>query len=170
MIKNIKYIVKKTVLGFGFRISPNDAVYIAKKLSASRNPIKKWWLMHLKQKLFVKFGLEIDSPNIGEHLVLGHPYGITVNCRAVIGNDCVLFKGVTIGSIRSGKKEGVPTLGNNVVCCVNSFICGNIHIGDDVLIAANSFVNFDVPSHSVVVGNPGVIHSKVGATSDYFCR
>lgn len=123
--------------------------------------------MHLKSKLFAKYGIEIDSPNIGERLVLGHPHGITVNSRTVIGNDCVLFKGVTIGSIRSGKKEGAPTLGNNVVCCVNLFICGNIHIGDDVLIAANSFVNFDVPSHSVVIGNPGVIYHKNGASSDY---
>lgn len=121
----------------------------------------------MKSKLFVKYGLEIDSPNIGKNLVLGHPYGITVNCRAVIGDNCVLFKGCTIGSVRSGNKKGVPTLGNNVVCCVNSFICGNIHIGDDVLIAANSFVNFYVPSHSVVIGNPGVIYHKNGASSDY---
>lgn len=98
---------------------------------------------------------------------MGHPRNITINSRAIIGDSCVVFKNVTIGSIRSGKKEGVPVLGNNVVVCCNAFVCGGIHIGDDVLIAANSFVNFDVPSHSVVIGNPGVIHHKIGASKDY---
>lgn len=47
----------------------------------------------------------------------------------------------------------------------------NITIGNDVMIAPNSFVNFDVPDHSVVVGNPGVIHYKENATEEYisFC-
>jgi len=64
-------------------------------------------------------------------------------------------------------KKGVPILGNNVVVCCNAFVCGGIHIGNDVLIASNSFVNFDVPSHSVVIGNPGVIHHKMVASMDY---
>lgn len=58
-------------------------------------------------------------------------------------------------------------LGDRVVVGCNAFVCGGIRIGDDVLIAANAFVNFDVPDHSVVVGNPGVIHHKDHATADY---
>ena len=48
---------------------------------------------------------------------------------------------------------------------------GNIHIGNDVMIAPNSFVNFDVPDHSIVIGNPRVIHHKDDATKGYvsFC-
>lgn len=50
---------------------------------------------------------------------------------------------------------------------INSTIVGNIVIGNDVMIASNSFVNFDVPDHSIVVGNPGVIHRKDNATDKY---
>ena len=46
-------------------------------------------------------------------------------------------------------------------------VCGKVVIGDDVLIAANAFVNFDVPSNSVVIGNPGIIHKKENASVDY---
>ena len=50
---------------------------------------------------------------------------------------------------------------------VNSTIVGNITIGDDVLIAPNSYVNFDVPPHSIVIGNPGKIIHREKATQDY---
>ena len=65
----------------------------------------------------------------------------------------------------------MPTIGNNVSVGINSTIVGNITIGDDVMIAPNCFVNFDVTSHSVVIGNPGVVHSKDSATYGYvnFC-
>ena len=49
-------------------------------------------------------------------------------------------------------------------------IVGGITIGDDVLIAPNAFVNFDVPSHSVVVGNPAVVHPRENATEGYINR
>ena len=50
---------------------------------------------------------------------------------------------------------------------IGSVIVGNITIGDDVLIAPNSYINFDVPSHSIVIGNPAVIHHRDEATADY---
>lgn len=113
-------------------------------------------------------GNEISfNGNIGSGLVLAHGRNITVNSRSVIGSRCVLFKGCTIGSVRSGKREGVPCIGNRVVIGCNAFVCGGITIGDDVLIAANAFVNFDVPSNSVVVGNPGVVHRKDNPCNDY---
>jgi serine O-acetyltransferase len=46
-------------------------------------------------------------------------------------------------------------------------ICGNVTIGNDVLIAAGAYVNFDVPDNSVVIGNPGVIHHKENPSKDY---
>lgn len=62
-------------------------------------------------------------------------------------------------------------MGNQFFLGINSTVVGNIHIGNDVLIAPNSFVNFDVPDHSIVIGNPGVIHHKENATGSYinFC-
>lgn len=109
----------------------------------------------------------LNFKTIGKNLVLAHPSGITVNPKAVIGDDCVIFKNVTIGSIRSGKREGVPQIGNCCVISAGAFVCGGIHIGNNVLIAANSFVDFDVPDNSIVIGNPGIIHHKEEATKDY---
>lgn len=149
------------------RYCPSDYVRIGRKLSEnSRGGVR-----YLKNK-FNKIGTlyQLDIPNfknIGRNLVLAHPSGITVNPRAIIGDECVLFKNSTIGSIRSGKREGVPNIGNNCVIGTGAFVCGGIHIGDDVLIAANAFVDFDVPSHSIVLGNPGVIRHKENATADY---
>ena len=119
-----------------------------------------------------KTGNEIYFWNrkIGGGLQLCHPYGITVNPEASLGDNVVLFKGCTIGSIRSGKREGVPCVGNNEVIGCNAMICGGITIGNDTLIASNSFVDFDVPENSIVIGNPGVIHTKENPTTDYIRR
>lgn len=119
-----------------------------------------------------KYGLEIaPTAEIGEGLYLGHPYNITVGGGVKMGNNVNLHKGCTIGRENRGKREGVPTIGNRVAIGINATVIGNITIGDDVMIAPNSFVNFDVPSHSIVIGNPGVIHHKENATVEYvgFC-
>ena len=115
-----------------------------------------------------RYGLEIStSATIGEGLYLGHPYNITVAGGVKIGKNANLHKGCTIGRENRGNRAGVPTLGDCVSVGINSTIVGNITVGDDVLIAPGAFVNFDVPSHSVVVGNPGVIHHKDNATENY---
>lgn len=108
-----------------------------------------------------------ERVSIGPGLYLGHPYGITINPEAKIGCNVNIHKGVTLGRENRGPRKGAPTLGNKVWLGVNSTIVGNIHIGDDVLIAPNSYVNFDVPSHSIVIGNPGKIISREGATDGY---
>ena len=61
----------------------------------------------------------------------------------------------------------VPFIGNRLAIGITATVIGNITIGDDVMIAPNSFVNFNVPSHSIVIGNPGVIHHKEKATVGY---
>lgn len=115
-----------------------------------------------------KYGLEISTnAHIGRGLYLGHPYNITVAGGVTLGDNVNLHKGCTIGRENRGRRDGVPTIGNCVAIGINATVIGNIHIGDDVMIAPNSFVNFDVPDHSVVIGNPGVIHSKWDATSGY---
>lgn len=115
----------------------------------------------------LKYGIEISTQaEIGKGLYLGHPYNITVG-GATLGNNVNLHKGCTIGMENRGKRAGCPTIGNNVSVGINATIVGNIMIGDDVMIAPNSFVNFDVPDHSVVIGNPGVIHPKENATRGY---
>ncbi len=115
-----------------------------------------------------KRGIEISyNTRIGKGLYLGHPYNITVNSQAVIGDNVNIHKGVTIGQENRGKRKGTPIIGNSVWIGVNATVVGNITIGDDVLIAPNSFVNRDIPSHSVVYGNPCVIKHRENATEHY---
>lgn len=135
-----------------------------RKYQSKRNLLLRFRLYRFSRK----FGLEIStSATIGEGLYLGHPYNITVAGGVKIGKNTNLHKGCTIGRENRGARNGVPTLGDCVYVGINSTVVGNINIGDDVFIAPNSFVNFDVPSHSVVVGNPGVIHPRENATENY---
>lgn len=101
---------------------------------------------------FVHFGRLIIAPNVK------------------IGNNCNIFTGVTIGSTTRGVKKGIPTIGNNVWIGPNAVIVGGINIADNVLIAANSYVNFDVPANSIVIGNPGRIIESSNATDGYICQ
>ena len=91
------------------------------------------------------------NKNIGEGLVIGHCGRIIINGQAVIGRQLMITHGVTIGRDIRGKRRGSPRIGNEVCIRANSTVVGNITIGDDVLIAPNTFVNFDVPSHSIVI-------------------
>lgn len=94
------------------------------------------------------------AEDLGDYLmrtekITQHPFNITINENVVIGNNCNIHKGVCIGQENRGSRKGVPQIGN---CCwigINAVIVGNIHIGDDVLIAPNAYVNCDIPSHSI---------------------
>ena len=118
--------------------------------------------------MMLRYGLEISwQCKIGKGLYLGHAFNITVNPQAVLGEWCNLHKGVTIGQQNRGKLKGAPIIGNRVWIGANATVVGKVCIGDDVLIAPGTYVNCDVPSHSVVLGNPCVIHSKENATEGY---
>ena len=114
-----------------------------------------------------KYGLEILSKNIGTGLYIGHAHNINVHPAAVIGKNCNLNKGCTIGRENRGYRNGVPSVGDDVWIGSNAMVCGKIKIGNDVLIAPNAYVNFDVPDHSVVVGNPGKVYHRENATEGY---
>lgn len=109
----------------------------------------------------------LTDTQIGPGLYIGHPYGITINPQAVLGKNVNIHKGVTIGQENRGSRKGAPTIGDDVWIGVNSTIVGKIVIGNDVLIAPNSYVNRDIPSHSVVFGNPCVIKFRENATEGY---
>ena len=126
--------------------------------------ISKVFLKLCREKRNIELGAD---NNIGPGLYLGHSYGITISTGAIIGRNCNIHKGATIGRENRGKREGCPSIGNEVYIGINAVVVGKITIGDDVLIAANSFVNCDVPSHSIVIGNPCQIVSKENATEGY---
>ena len=92
---------------------------------------------------------------------------ITINKDAILGRNINLHKGVTIGQENRGPRKGCPVISDNVWIGMNVTIVGKIHIGTDVLIAPNTFVNCDVPDHSVVFGNPCIIKHRDWATEGY---
>jgi serine O-acetyltransferase len=115
-----------------------------------------------------RFSIQIPyNTSIGEGLYIGHFGTIIINHEAVIGRNCNLAPGVTIGQTSRGSKQGVPILGDSVWIGVNAVIVGKILIGNNVLIAPGAYVNFDVPDHSVVMGNPAVIKPREDATDGY---
>ena len=132
---------------------------------------RKWARIFL-YRLSRKYGIEVSpTAKIGKGLYLGHPYNITIGMNAVLGENVNLHKGCTVGNIMAGSRAGSPVIGNCVFIGVNATVVGGITVGDDVVIAPNAFVNFDVPSHSVVIGNPGRIYPKENAAENYIlCR
>lgn len=139
-----------------------------RKTQTAKNVILKRLYRRMLLRFNQKNHLEIsDLTQIGAGFYVGHPVGITINPRAVIGENVNIHKGVTIGQENRGARKGTPKIGNNVWLGIHATVVGGITIGDDVLIAPLTFVNFDVPDHSVVVGNPGRIIHKESATEGY---
>lgn len=142
-------------------------LWVLRKTQRSSNPIWRLMLQHMRER----YGLEISrSSDIGPGLYLGHAYNITVNPAAIIGSNCNLHKGVTIGQENRGKRKGAPVIGDCVWIGVNATLVGRISVGNDVLIALGAYVNCDVPSHSIVLGNPCRVISRDNATGGYINR
>ena len=115
-----------------------------------------------------RYGIHMSyGTEIGPGLYLGHAGNIVINEKAHIGKNVNIAQGVTIGIANGGKKPGVPTIGNDVWIGTNAVLAGGIVIGDDVMIAPNTFVNFDVPSHAIVVSQKASVIFRQSATENY---
>lgn len=116
----------------------------------------------------IKYGYQIPiETKIGNGFYIGHVGTLVINHSPIIGNNVNVAQNVTIGAENRGKRKGAPIIGDRVWIGCGSVLVGKIVVGEDVLIAPNTFVNCDVPSHSIVIGNPCVIHSRANATEDY---
>jgi serine O-acetyltransferase len=103
-------------------------------------------------------GIEIHpAAQIGEGLFIDHGMGIVIGETAVIGDDCHLTQGVTLGGSSNRREKRHPTLGNNVVVGAGATIIGAVEIGDHVRIGAGSVVVTNVPAYATVVGVPGKV-------------
>lgn len=108
----------------------------------------------------VTTGISIPaSAKIGHSFYIGHFGGIILNSNAVIGNNCNISQGVTIGVSGIGERRGVPLIGNNVYIGANSVVAGKIIIEDNVLVGACSLVTSDIKTNSVVLGVPAIVVS-----------
>ena len=119
-------------------------------------------LMILWQKgIEITTGISIPATvSIGHSFYIGHFGGIILNANCVIGNNCNISQGVTIGVSGLGEKRGVPKLGNNVYIGANAVLVGKILVNDNVLIAACSLINSDVEQDAVMLGVPAKVVSK----------
>ncbi|OWK75167.1 serine acetyltransferase [Flavobacteriaceae bacterium JJC] len=150
-------------------INPNlHFIYLLRKTQQYRKSVfGKFWRLILRHYQ-IRYGFQIyPETQIGEGFYLGHWGSLVINPKVKIGKNCNIAQGVTIAQANRGKNEGVPEIGDEVWIGPNAVIVGNITIGSNVLIAPNAYVNFDVPSYSVVIGNPAQITPNENATQGY---
>ena len=108
-------------------------------------------------------GVEIHpAAQIGRRFFIDHAMGVVIGETTVVGDDCVLYQGVTLGGTGNECGKRHPTLGNNVTVGTGAKVLGNIHIGNGSKIGGNSVVVKDVPENCTVVGIPGRIVRRNG--------
>jgi serine O-acetyltransferase len=107
-------------------------------------------------------GIEIHpGATIGRRFFIDHGMGVVIGETTIIGDDCLIYQGVTLGGTGKEKGKRHPTLGTSVVVGTGAKVLGNIEIGDCVRVGAGSVVLKPVPPHSTVVGIPGrVVRSR----------
>ena len=120
-------------------------------------------------RFFVEWTLGIELPRkltAGKNLVFYHGQGLVVNFGTVIGDNCILRNGVTIGhkKLADGTHTPCPIIGNNVDIGANVCIIGNVTIGDNVNIGAGAVVVKSIPANSTAVGNPARVLENKTAT------
>jgi len=106
-------------------------------------------------------GIEIHpGATIGRRFFIDHGMGVVIGETAEIGDDVMLYHGVTLGgrSLEHGKRH--PTIGDRVTVGAGAKVLGPVHIGDDSAIGANAVVTHDVPPESIATGIPAVIRRR----------
>lgn len=134
-----------------------------------RRPRALYWPLYcVARAMFThykyKFGVAIPhGASIGRGLYIGHIRNIVVSDHAVIGDNCNLSHGVTIGQANRGPRKGTAVIGRNVYIGPGAKIVGAVRIGDHVAIGANCVVTTDIPDYAVVVRVPGRVISFHGS-------
>ena len=126
--------------------------------------LARWVSQHAKWVT----GVEIHpAATIGRRLVIDHGMGIVIGETAEIGDDCLLYQGVTLGGTGKDVGKRHPTLGNNVMVGSGAKVLGPFRVGDNARIAANAVVLREVPEGATVVGVPGRIVRLCGDKLDH---
>ena len=113
-------------------------------------------------------GIEIHpGARIGRRFVIDHGMGIVIGETAEIGDDCLIYHGVTLGG--TGKDQGKrhPTLGNNVMVSAGAKVLGPFKVGDNSRIASNAVVLSEIPPDSTAVGVPARVVRIAGEKVDF---
>ena len=151
-------------------LRPVELKYIAlfrKANGCKFKPLKLFYTVKLKLMSYKTYIQIPARTEIGEGFYIGHSGRLIIHPEAKLGKNINVGTGVTIGYENRGERKGAPTIEGDCWIGTNSVVVGKINIGKDVMIAPLTFVNFDVPSHSIVIGNPAKIIHKENATKDY---
>jgi serine O-acetyltransferase len=126
------------------------------------------WLMRLYfvarcYSQLVRFGTGVEihpGATIGRRLFIDHGMGVVIGETAVVGDDVLVFHGVTLGGTSSVKEKRHPTIGDRVTVGAGASVLGPVAIGADSMIGANAVVVSDAPPHSVLTGIPARIRPR----------
>jgi serine O-acetyltransferase len=163
----VKNFNKTTVLKFliinpGFKYTFFMRLCNYLKKSESKRPIKKILLpifAFMLRHYQYKYGIEIPyNTKIGSGFYIGHFGCIIVNAESIIGKNCNISPGVTIGE----KNGGCPKIGNGVYMASGAKIVGEITVGNNVAIGLNTVIMNNIPDNAIVLGNPAEIVSNKG--------
>ena len=127
----------------------------------------KFLARYVSQRAVRKTGIEIHpGATIGRRLVIDHGTGIVIGETTEIGDDVLIYQGVTLGGTGKDVGKRHPTIGNRVMISAGSKVLGPITIGDDSRVAAGAVVLKDVPPNSTVVGVPARVVRQNGKKVD----
>lgn len=164
MFKNLKYDLNKVMENDPaarskievFLLYPTIHALIAYRIAHYFYTKKLFFLSRLISQISRFFtGIEIHpGAKIGRGLVIDHGMGVVIGETAEIGDDVLLYHGVTLGGTGKDKGKRHPTLGNNVVIGAGAKVLGPIYIGSNSKVGANSVVLKDVPEGATAVGIP----------------
>ena len=106
-------------------------------------------------------GIDIHpGAKIGKNLFIDHGMGVVIGETAIIGDDCTMYHGSTLGGTGKEHAKRHPTLKNNVMIGAGAKVLGDIVIGNNVKIGANAVVTFDVPDNKTVIGQKATVYEK----------
>ncbi len=115
-------------------------------------------------------GIEIHpGAQIGKCLFIDHGSAVVIGETTVIGDNCTIYQGVTLGGTGKNVGKRHPTIGNNVMIGAGAKVLGPINIGDNSKIAAGAVVLKDIPANSTAVGIPARIVNRLEKTQKYDC-
>lgn len=147
--------------------SPFEVYMLYPGIKAVRSHRRAHWFYEHKMYFIARLisqisrrrtGIEIHpGAKIGKRLVIDHGMGIVIGETAELGDDCLIYHGVTLGGTGKDTGKRHPTIGNNVLISAGAKVLGPFKVGDNSRIAANAVVLSEVPADSTAVGIPAKI-------------
>lgn len=131
----------------------------------------RWYTLARVVSQFIRFltGVEIHpGAVIGRRMFIDHGMGVVIGETTVIGDDVLMYHGVTLGGTSTMREKRHPTLGDDIVVGAGSTVLGPVTVGSHSVIGANAVVVTDAPAGSLLVGSPAVPRPRAPRASDSY--